>query len=378
MDIIFVLLLVVLLSSFLINTCENNFDLHSKGYLWVLFGMHVLLTIGYMLYTANSSSDSVSYFVRSSKAEDWGELWGTGTTFIKFFAWPFTHFIGLSYFATMILFSFFGFVALLLFYICTRENVVLTKSVWGTYTMTEIVFLLPNKHFWSSSLGKGSTILLGLALFTFGLSRFNRRILFLIIGGGLTYMVRPHIFLTLVLSTMMGLLFTSSGLKWYFRWAIFIGAAVLFYVVSDKVVEVSETESLNVFSSNTFTHRVQELSKADSGVDISNYNIIMKLFTFWFRPLFIDSPGLIGFISSFENLFYIFMLYSIIKESIGHWNEWNGWFRICLFIFLFGSLILAQITGNLGIAMRQKAQLMPFFFILYCKSLTFREKYDDD
>lgn len=45
-----------------------------------------------------------------------------------------------------------------------------------------------------------------------------------------------------------------------------------------------------------------------------------------------------------------------------NWSKINGWFRICFFIFLFGSFILAQVTGNLGIAIRQKAQLMPFLF----------------
>ena len=46
------------------------------------------------------------------------------------------------------------------------------------------------------------------------------------------------------------------------------------------------------------------------------------------------------------------------------------YFKISLFAFLLGSVILAQITGNLGIALRQKAQLMPFFFILYLKALS--------
>ena len=40
--------------------------------------------------------------------------------------------------------------------------------------------------------------------------------------------------------------------------------------------------------------------------------------------------------------------------------------------FLFGSFILAQVSGNLGIAMRQKAQVMPFFFIIFCKAMSYR------
>jgi hypothetical protein len=109
------------------------------------------------------------------------------------------------------------------------------------------------------------------------------------------------------------------------------------------------------------------LGKADSGVDISNYNIFMKLFTFWFRPLFVDAPGAFGYIVSIENAIYLFMLYEIATKGLRQVVSMNGWFKSCLFIFLLGSIILAQVSGNLGIAMRQKAQLMPLFFIVFLK-----------
>jgi len=35
-------------------------------------------------------------------------------------------------------------------------------------------------------------------------------------------------------------------------------------------------------------------------------------------------------------------------------------------------LSLAQISGNLGIAVRQKAQIMPLFFLVYSKFITLR------
>jgi hypothetical protein len=80
--------------------------------------------------------------------------------------------------------------------------------------------------------------------------------------------------------------------------------------------------------------------------------------------------GVLGFLASFENLFCLIMAFQIIKWLIKSWSGWNGYFKIALFTFLLGSVILAQVTGNLGIALRQKAQLMPFFFILYCKALS--------
>ena len=115
-------------------------------------------------------------------------------------------------------------------------------------------------------------------------------------------------------------------------------------------------------------------ANAINAVSIANNeqinNFVYKIFTFWFRPLFFDGLGVLGFLASFENLFCLIMAFQIIKWLIKSWSGWNGYFKISLFAFLLGSVILAQITGNLGIALRQKAQLMPFFFILYLKALS--------
>ncbi len=327
-----------------------------------------------MIYAAYSTSDSIAYYNVTSGSEKWLPLWGIGTPFIHFFAWPFAGLLGLSYYATMIIFSFLGYLAVVLFYITAKENIQL-KPVWQNLTAIELVFLLPNLHFWSSSLGKGSLILLGLAYFTFGLSRFNRRVFPIMIGGFLTFMIRPHILLTAIVSVMLGVVLTSSGIKPFLRWAIFLLATMVFIYISDDVLKFADTESFDILSSSTISHRASELSKATTGVNIQDYGIFMKMFTFWFRPLFFEGQGALGVIVSFENLVYIYMFIIVIKEGIFTWADWNGWFRICLFIFLFGSFVLAQVTGNLGIAMRQKAQFMPFFFIVYCKAVSYKYYY---
>ncbi|MEO6670573.1 MAG: hypothetical protein ABIN36_13905 [Ferruginibacter sp.] len=372
MDIILVILLVLLITSYMIKGISNRFNVLSEKYLWLLFSMHVLISVGYAVYAANTTSDSIAYYGKAKLATEWLELFGIGTTFIHFLAWPFANLFNLSYYSCMILFAFFGYIAILLFYVTARENIKL-EPVWLRFTLIELVFLLPNLHFWSASLGKGATILFGLALFTYGLSRFNRRIFPLILGGFLVFMVRPHIFFTAIMAIMLAVVLTSSGIKTYLRWIIFIVAGLIFFYISDTVFKFTETESLDILSSTTLSHRASELSKSSSGIDIQNYNLFMKMFTFWFRPLFFDGQGGLGILVSFENLLYIYMFFVVIKKGILYWRDWNGWFRLCLFFFLFASFALAQVTGNLGIAMRQKAQLMPFFFIIFCKASSYKD-----
>ena len=361
-----------MINTYIIKVLSKNFDISSEAYLWLLFTVHFLLTIAYIIYAYFNASDSVNYYSQTFQSDSWLELLDTGTSFIHFLAWPFVVFLGLTYYATMIVFSYFGYLAIVLFYITAKENIKI-KVVWRNYTTIELLFLLPNLHFWSSSLGKGSTILFGLGLFIYGLSRFNKRIVPLIIGSLLTFFIRPHIFFTLMVSVMIGIFITRSGIKSYLKWLIFLMAMVVFIYMSDYVLKFTEVDSFDITNSATLSHRALELGKSSSGVNIQEYGIFMKMFTFWFRPLFIDSQGFFGIIVSFENLLYLYMFFILFKKGFLTWNKWNGWFRICLFIFLLGSFILAQVTGNFGIAMRQKAQFMPFFFILYCKAISYGE-----
>jgi hypothetical protein len=374
MDIVFVILLILLVNTYLIKALSNNFNIASENYLWGLFTMHFLMNIAYMGYTLFSNSDSVAYYNKTQEAESWLSVFGTGTTFIHFLAYPFVVLFSLSYYATMIVFAYIGYLAIVVFYLSARENIKLEPVAYNL-SYIELIFLLPNIHFWSSSLGKGSSIMIGLALFTFGLSRFNRRIPALIIGSLITFLIRPHIFFTLVVSIVIGLLITRGGIKGYLKWLIIMFALVVFVYISDDVMRFANTESLDITNSSALAHRASELSKSDTGVKLQEYNIFMKMFTFWFRPLFVDGQGAFGFIVSFENLAYLFMFVATIREAFLSWSKWNGWFRILVFAFLLGSFILAQVTGNLGIAMRQKAQFMPFFFIIFCKAMSYRRSF---
>ncbi len=373
MDIVIIILLILLVNTYIVKALMNNFDIPSERYMWILFMVHYALCTIYILNAFATRSDSFSYFERSFRAENWLDLFKYGTSFIDFLAWPFIKVFSLSYLAVMILFSYFGYLACLIFYITLNENVKL-NPIWYNLSMVQIIFLLPNLHFWSSSLGKGSVILFGLSLFTFGLSRFNRRYIPIVIGSIIVFFVRPHIFFTLIASIFAGVLITTSGIKWYVKWTLVTVSLVLFLYFSSTVLKFTNSESLDILSSSNISHRASELSKASSGIDIQNYNLFMKMFAFWFRPLFFDGQGAFGLIVSFENLLTLYFFSFTAFYMFRYWSNFNGWFRISMFIFLTGSFILAQVTGNLGIALRQKAQFMPFLFIIYCQGLSYRQR----
>ena len=377
MDVFFVILITTILYALIVYSVKNVSRINGAFLPWGLFIMHHILTAVYLIASYKSSTDSVRYYRVSSGSESWIDLFGTGTPFMDFISWPFTHALGLSYYASMYLFSFFGLVGIYLLYVTAKENINPQPLVFRKFGLTELVFLLPNLHFWSCSLGKGSVMTLGIGMVFWGLSRFNRRMFVLILGSLLIYFIRPHILFAIAVGAVFGLLFSGAGIKPVLKWGMMFLALVLFYFISDDVVEFADVGSLNILdsdASSNFHQRVESLQRANSGIDINSYSLPMKLFTFWFRPLFFDSPGFMGYLSSFENLFYIYMFVILIKNGVKTWSLWNGWFKICFFVFLFGSLSLAQASGNLGIAMRQKAQMMPLFFLVFCKVASLSER----
>lgn len=342
---------------------ENYFD--------ILFSVHLFFWLIYLIYAIVNRSDSGEYYRLTVETETWGELFQSGTPFVKFLCYPFSNILGLSYNSVMLIFAFLGFEGLLFFYLAARENISSLPIVWGGMSLLELLFILPNSHFWSASLGKGSLMTFGIGLTIFGLSRFNKRFLILLLGAFLVYMGRSHMLLAIVIGLGLGLFFTQRGIKWYFRFPFLLLSILAFLFLSDNVVEQTGAESLNIFDSKRMTHRVRELGKGGSGVDIANYSQGFKLFTFLFRPLFIDSPGLLGLVSSAENAFLLILAARFVIFIPSFWRGANGFHKSAVFIFLLAAISLAQISGNLGIAIRQKSQIMPLFFLFYTYAFSF-------
>ncbi|MCA6073416.1 hypothetical protein [Fulvivirga sedimenti] len=330
--------------------------------------MHLFMSVVYFLYAAFNPSDSHFYYEKvmlDYRGPSWIDFYGTSTTFIEWVGYPFIRYFGFSYEAMMVLFSFMGFLGFIYFYIFFKEHVKFRHKVFGI-ELLPIIFLLPNLHFWSASFGKGSIILLGMGLFFFSLSSPKERFVPLLIGSFIIYHVRPHIMLVMIISSILAFTFSSKGLNTSLRVALILVSIISFYFIYEDVLTLVGIEQGEEFAQGLdLTHRAEELTKATSGVDITSYSLPMQVFTFLFRPLFIDAPGLLGLIVSFENVFYLGMLLIILNiKGFSFIVKGNYLVKAAFFSFIFVSIALAQISGNLGIAIRQKSQVM-FLFLFF-------------
>lgn len=359
---ILLLLITTVVGLSIIQRFANKFPRLDVDIMRAILAMHVFQTIVYYLYATFNPSDSHFYYEKviiDFRGPDWSSFYGTSTTFIEWVGYPFIKYMGFSYEAMMVLFSFLGFLGFLYFYVFYKENIRFKHRFMG-FDLITLIFLLPNIHFWSASFGKGSIILLGIGMFFYAITKPQKRLFELIFAASIIYHVRPHIMFVLLASSLIGFTFSSKGLSVSLRIGMIMLGLVGFAVIyQDVLAIVGIQEGQELGQGLDLTHRATELTKATSGVDITGYSLPVQVFTFVYRPLFFDAPGLLGIIVSFENVFYLlFTLQLFTPRGLKSLLTGNFIIKTAFFSFLTVSIALAQIAGNLGIAMRQKSQVM--------------------
>ncbi len=345
-----------------------NHSADDNRFLKKLFWYHLFLSFAYYLYSVFNRSDSHFYYekvLNDFRGPDWSSFYGTSTTFIEWTGYPFIRWLGFSFEAVMALFAFFGFLGFIYFYKFFRERIVF-RNTFGRFDLLHLFFLLPNLHFWSGSYGKGAFIFLGIGLLFYGLNNIQKRYWILFIGALLTYHIRPHILLVILASGVIGFTFSSKGVGWGIKIMMIVIAAISLGFIYQDVLNMVGLETETVLTEGlNMGNRATELSKATSGLDITTMSLPVQVFTFLFRPLFFDAPGMLGIIVSFENVFLLLItLVFFLKGGIPYIIKGDFAVKTAFFSFITVSIALAQISGNLGIAIRQKSQIMMLFLFI--------------
>jgi hypothetical protein len=334
-----------------------------------LYLYHLIFFGVYYTYALFNPSDSKKYFERPQWGDNWGEYFGTSTTFIDFLSWPFINVLGFNYEMMMALFAWFGYLGFVHAYLFFRENIPIKVKVFRFDLLTLLLFL-PNMHFWTASLGKGAPIFMGLMMFAYAIKEPKARWITLLLGSLIIYYIRPHVFLFVAVGTVLGYMTGKEKISMGKKFLIYIGMIGGLIFVQDTILGVAGLEdSENLVSDfDTFSsERGGALSQSGSGVNMANYPIIFKLFTFWFRPLFLDAPGALGIIVSFENLLYLLLFLKILKKDfLSFLKNSPISVKMSLTVFFLASLAMTFVMTNLGIIMRQKSMVMYFlFFVIY-------------
>lgn len=372
-DIVFIIIFVLLLilNKLILGSLSRKYPFLNKSLLNKLYWYHLFFFGVYAIYASYNPSDSIHYYKVSKNIGDyWIILFQPGTKFISFIATPFVQ-LGFSYLTLMLMFAWMGYIGFVYAYLIFRENINIEVKVFKRFDLLTLLLFLPNMHFWTVSLGKGSIIFMGLMLFTHAVKSPQKRLFALILGAFLVYMVRPHVMLFVLVGVMVGLLTGRDKLKLNVKVLILVISLGFLYQASTTILAVAQldnsenvVEDFEQFSSG----RAIGLSEnAGSGIAMNNYPLPLKFFTFWFRPLFVDSPNILGLFSSLENLLYLLLFFKICNRRFIKFIRKSPYMvKMSAIVFLLTSFAMTFVMSNLGIIMRQKSMVMYFgFFVIY-------------
>jgi hypothetical protein len=368
----FILLLVLfLLTQPILNGFDRKFRFFDKKLMNQLFWYHYVFVVIYYIYALLNPSDSKAYFQGAQlDYKSWFEAYGTSTVFVDFTAYPFVNWFGFNYEMMMVLFGWFGYLGFLYAYVFFRENIPVKITVFKRFDFLWLILFLPNMHFWTASLGKGSYIFMSIMMFTYAVTKLKKRIPIAILGAFITYMIRPHVMLFVAVGVVLGYMSGREKIPFFQKFLVFVVMIGGAFLAKDQILGVAGldasgnvVENFQQFSEE----RSASLGASGSGVDMQSYSLPVQLFTFWFRPLFFDAPSALGLVVSAENLIYLFLFFKILKKDfIGFIRRSSVVVKMSAVIFLLTSFAMTFVMSNLGIIMRQKSMVIYFlFFVIY-------------
>lgn len=367
MDFFFVLLVLVLgylfLEQFRNKLSENNFI--NLGYLLVY---HFIFGIYYCFFVIG---DAIGYW-RSSKKLTYEEFVhfftdDQGTYFVLALNYLPANVLNLSYFTGTMIYSLIGFVGLAYFYVIAIELIPKNAKVNG-YFLFPFLFFLPNLHFWSCGIGKDTILFFCIAIFCYGLLLPTKRLNFILLGLILSYFVRPHITLFMLLGFGFAY-FSGKKLSIYQRVFFFLSLISVAIIILPLVLKFSKIEEASLDSFQRFsTNKVSLLSRSHTGsaLNISNSPLIIKIFSFLYRPFLFDINSIPSLLAAIENAILLFLTFKYFSKSPFQ-SFRNAPFLLqgMVYFLIIGTFTFSQSLGNLGIMIRMRNMFLPGLLIFF-------------
>lgn len=361
---------IIFLIGFNVKNIFSDFSKKDKYFLNQLLIYHFVIAIIFHFYIFLNGGDAI-YYWSNTKAISFSEIIelvktgsATGTMhFINYFP---ANVLNLSFFTGNMLYSLIGYLGFMCLYRILKP-IIIEKQKMSSIKIFGIpifpwIWFLPNLHFWSSGIGKDSLLFFAIALFIYSLQAIKRRWWGILLSVLISLTIRPHIMLFLLFA--FGIAYILDGrLKAYQKTFIFLLFIISFLSIFNYVVDFVQLESLE--SSAITEYASTKASKLNlissgSGVDISRYPILLKIFTFLYRPLFFDINGILALVASIDNLIFLVFSYKVIRSTpIRTFKRANYIVKGSVIYFFIGTLAFSMILGNLGIMLRQKNMFIP-------------------
>lgn len=331
----------------------------------ILFFYHLVFTIISYQFVVAHKGDSYLYWAKTFNVNQysWFDFAGLNTNFILFLNYPFIK-LGLPFWFGFVLYSTIGFLGILKF-IQWAAFAFGDSFKFKGINMLYIVFLLPNLHFWTATLGKESLIFWGIANIFYAIASQKYKTFSFIVGSLIVLFIRPHVALMLLAPITLIILFDSKySLKKRIRFSVcalaFLGV-LLYMVFQLSNIRYWNWERISYFND----YSILSFKNSGSYVPMLEYNYFYKIFSFNFRPLFFDANTLWMLFASIENSIVLLLYGASLFFVVKYYKKIN--FTQCMkiaFLFTFiASMLYVQRYANLGIFMRTKIMFEPFALV---------------
>ena len=335
-------------------------------YYWLLLGYHFVFTFfAYQIRVERGRADSQLYWFQNfyTQGKSWFDFFHYGTDFILFLNYPFVK-LGIPYWGGFLLYSSIGFLGIIQWIRWTKVVMkdILVKDKTNLFWL---IFLLPNLHYWTASLGKESFVFFGIASIFYAFATSHFKSISFVLGSLLVVIIRPHVALMLFASIVLLLLFqkTYSFKKRLFLFSV---SCLLLLSLTYMAFQISAIRYWNWERIQYFNkYSILSFEHSGSYVPMLDYTYFYKIFSFLFRPLFYDTHNLSLVLASIENVLMLIIFGLTLLALVRYYAKiiFPVWIKITILYTLLIIIVYVERYANLGIFMRTKMMFQPFLLI---------------
>ena len=356
LDYVLILLYVLyILKQFSVYTKINQ----KIGIFSLVMGLvHFIITFASYGFILGSVADAKHYYSESVSITDWGLSYlSNGTSFIVFLNYMLVQWLQLSFLGCFLVFSFISYLG------CLRLFDVIIDLTDRSYNVSYLLLLLIGTHFWTVSLGKDALMFYAMCCLCYNIyfdKPRSRYILPLMLIG----FIRLHVLIFVLVGGGVSYVFTNKKIKTQTKFVfagLVLGALLFlipFFLKEIAVTNISDIEGKLQSSMNANV-------EGGAGIDLKDANLIVKWFSYMFRPFVFEARNPMFLVSALENLVWLYIFFIIIRGLFFDKIKTNYILWSYIGIILACTLPLAYTLANFGISMRQKIMIFPFFLILF-------------
>ena len=356
LDYVLILLYVLyILKQFSVYTKINQ----KIGIFSLVMGLvHFIITFASYGFILGSVADAKHYYSESVSITDWGLSYlSNGTSFIVFLNYMLVQWLQLSFLGCFLVFSFISYLG------CLKLFDVIIDLTDRKYNVSYLLLLLIGTHFWTVSLGKDALMFYAMCCLCYNIyfdKPRSRYILPLMLIG----FIRLHVLIFVLVGGGVSYVFTNKKIKTQTKF-VFAGLVlgVLLFLIPFFLKEIAVTNISDI--EGKLQSSMNANVEGGAGIDLKDSNLVVKWFSYMFRPFVFEARNPMFLVSALENLVWLYIFFIIIRGLFFDKIKTDYILWSYIGIILACTLPLAYTLANFGISMRQKIMIFPFFLILF-------------